>query len=125
MKVNRSLGSKIKRAKYNSDYYKKNPRNKIKAREYSWKNQGIKNADGSWFMNHDREVMLAQQKNKCKICKSDAPGSTGWCVDHDHLTGIVRGILCHGCNKGIGLLKESCEVIEAASNYLKRWKNVN
>lgn len=41
------------------------------------------------------EALLASQGGKCAIC-SEPPARP--VVDHDHLTGAVRGILCHGCN---------------------------
>lgn len=40
-------------------------------------------------------------------------------IDHDHATGQVRGLLCSQCNRAIGLLGDSPEVIEAAARYLK------
>lgn len=40
-------------------------------------------------------------------------------VDHDHETGAVRGLLCMGCNRGIGGLQDSVSVLESAITYLK------
>jgi len=40
-------------------------------------------------------------------------------IDHDHTTGVVRGTLCHRCNKGIGLLQDSPELLQAGIEYLK------
>ena len=41
-------------------------------------------------------------------------------VDHDHKTGKVRGLLCHNCNRALGLLKDSTEYLENCISYLKR-----
>jgi hypothetical protein len=41
-------------------------------------------------------------------------------VDHDHKTGIVRGILCDRCNRGLGLLGDSVEILRSALEYLEK-----
>lgn len=66
---------------------------------------------------HDFNRMLEEQGGVCAICKE--PSDT-WDVDHDHATGQVRAILCHGCNAGIGFLKDSARVASAASEYLTK-----
>ena len=40
-------------------------------------------------------------------------------VDHCHVTGKIRGLLCHQCNVGLGAFKDSIENLECASEYLK------
>jgi hypothetical protein len=70
----------------------------------------------------DYERMLKSQKGKCAICKSTDKGQTGkgfFCVDHDHKTGKIRGLLCHRCNRGLGLLSDSLKNVERAVKYLK------
>lgn len=41
------------------------------------------------------------------------------CVDHDHVTGTVRGLLCNGCNHGIGKLGDNAEGVRRALAYLE------
>lgn len=43
-------------------------------------------------------------------------------MDHDHVTGDYRGLLCNGCNTGLGFLGENFDRIEGISEYLKRFK---
>jgi hypothetical protein len=43
-------------------------------------------------------------------------------IDHCHITGKVRGLLCHKCNKGIGLLGDDPARVAAALNYLEGTK---
>jgi len=71
------------------------------------------------------EEMLAEQGGVCAICKqpeSEVHPSSGkiqpLVVDHNKVTGQVRGLLCTKCNKGIGLLRHSREYLIAAANYL-------
>ena len=70
---------------------------------------------------NDYEVLLKQQNNKCKICGSEPPlvGKKKYlCVDHDHKTGKIRGLLCDKCNRGIGLLNDDYKIIQNALNYI-------
>ena len=67
------------------------------------------------------DTVLKSQNGLCAICGTDDPGSNrkNWCVDHDHKTGRIRGLLCNNCNRGIGLLKEDLFVFESAMVYLR------
>lgn len=74
----------------------------------------------------DWEDLLRRQGHRCAICGSDNPGKTlagklagTWCIDHDHKTGKVRGALCHPCNRGIGQLQDSPEIVRSALRYLE------
>jgi hypothetical protein len=69
------------------------------------------------------KTMFAEQGGVCKICcrSETALGPTGHvrplAVDHDHTTKVVRGLLCHSCNIGIGHLPTE-DLLERASKYL-------
>lgn len=65
------------------------------------------------------EDMLKEQGGVCKICQCDDPGGKGWCVDHCHVTSIVRGILCSNCNLMLGYARDRKEVLAAAAKYLE------
>lgn len=66
------------------------------------------------------DALYAAQQGRCKICGVDeAKASRGKLfVDHHHLTGAVRGLLCHHCNAGLGLFRDSPELLDAAKTYL-------
>ena len=69
------------------------------------------------------ENLLKMQKHKCGVCgASESIGRGGQvtrlCVDHDHLTGAVRGLLCSKCNAAIGLLKDDSEIIKRAVKWV-------
>lgn len=70
------------------------------------------------------EKMKLRQNNRCAICgvHADDTKLKKLCVDHDHQTGYVRSLLCHGCNTGIGLLKEKEEILLKAIEYLRKFK---
>lgn len=63
--------------------------------------------------------MLLEQKGVCAICEKLPKGKRPLCVDHSHLSGKVRGLLCYGCNRALHIL-ESVELLEKAKNYLKK-----
>jgi len=69
------------------------------------------------------EEMLTSQKGACAICFSKLNSSryTKLAVDHDHTTGLVRGLLCMNCNTALGLMKDSAERLISASKYLLRF----
>lgn len=67
----------------------------------------------------DFEKMLKAQKYKCAICKAKFESDTDACVDHDHKTNKVRGLLCNSCNNGLGRFMDNIKYLEAAISYLK------
>lgn len=73
----------------------------------------------------DFNLMMQQQNESCAIClvKVEDTKNKALVVDHNHLTGEVRGLLCSNCNTGIGLLQESQEVMQRACNYINSQQN--
>ena len=65
----------------------------------------------------DYDRMLKDQDGRCKIC-GRTPGHTRLCVDHDHATGEVRGLLCKPCNQALGLFAEDPSIVAKAAEYL-------
>jgi len=63
------------------------------------------------------QALVKQQNGCCAICKSPADTS-GLFVDHNHETGVVRGLLCSACNTALGLLRESTDCILAMLDYV-------
>jgi hypothetical protein len=68
-------------------------------------------------------LSLAQYRNLehdqdgvCKVCKTKPKGRL--VVDHDHATGSVRGLLCSQCNTGLGMFRDSPDLLAAAAGYL-------
>jgi hypothetical protein len=64
------------------------------------------------------EVFVVVQGGACAICGT--AHLEDLCIDHDHESGTVRGLLCQNCNKGLGLFQDSADNLYHASDYLTR-----
>jgi len=62
------------------------------------------------------DAMLAEQNGLCAICR-EAPAEH---VDHDHVTGRVRGLLCFNCNGALGQFRDRRDLMLRAIAYLDR-----
>lgn len=68
------------------------------------------------------DEMLANQNGVCAICQQPPKGGVPLAVDHCHVTGKVRGLLCIACNLVIGNAKEYLSVLDSAIKYLAKSK---
>lgn len=73
--------------------------------------------------------MLDAQGGVCRICGAPPPtggtaprSRTRLCVDHDHITGKVRGLLCERCNYALGHVGDDCGILESMISYLRNAK---
>lgn len=64
------------------------------------------------------QAMYEAQNRACAICGTPRE-ALELVIDHNHKTGKVRGLLCVSCNTGIGHLKDSPDVLDAAIAYLE------
>ncbi len=115
---------------HDSDLYRKMPNgvyvclgckreNAQKYRRKDIKKHNLKNRVKRYGMNiEDYNEMRNKQNGCCAICKSQIVLETSR-IDHDHRTGKVRGLLCVSCNTGIGLLKDSPQIMKNAISYLR------
>lgn len=70
--------------------------------------------------------LLESQGGVCKICggkdsrvwKDGRKQLAPLCVDHNHISGKVRGLLCNKCNVAIALAKDSVDILASAIRYL-------
>ncbi len=62
--------------------------------------------------------LVERQGGACAICGEEPTPPKRLTVDHDHATGRFRGLLCGGCNAGLGNLQDEPELLESALRYL-------
>lgn len=64
--------------------------------------------------------MVLAQGSKCACCGTDKSGSkhNQWCVDHDHVTGAVRELLCKDCNIVLGIIEDSPKHLQRLLQYI-------
>ncbi len=62
-------------------------------------------------------IMLQEQGGVCALCKGVQRTGRVLCVDHDHGTGRIRGLLCIRCNSMLGLFER--QTVTAVQEYLK------
>lgn len=58
------------------------------------------------------------QAGLCAICRRASGKTRRLSVDHDHKTGLVRGLVCRPCNDFLGWIRDNPEVGKFLSNYL-------
>ena len=65
----------------------------------------------------DYDALLSRQGGVCRICRQTCSTGKRLAVDHDHVTGEVRGLLCTRCNRGLGYF--TLETLRRAVAYLE------
>ena len=71
------------------------------------------------------DAMLEEQNGVCAICNKPqcSARNNHFAVDHDHDTGVIRGLLCDRCNRGIGLFGDDVTLLNNAIEYLNHAKH--
>jgi len=118
----------LKYKKYNNEYQKKyikNGKGKKNHNKYNKSKKGKAFIQKSFLKRtynitiEEYKKIKTNQNNKCAICNIDLYKEKS-CIDHNHINGKVRGILCRSCNWGIGHLKDNIKIIQSAVDYLKK-----
>ena len=74
------------------------------------------------FQSEQYVELFNKQNGRCAICgKHQNELKYALCVDHNHINGNVRGLLCKKCNLGIGNLNDDINLLSQAINYLKEY----
>lgn len=64
------------------------------------------------------DEMFKKQNGCCAICKEPKLLDRNLAVDHCHNSKKVRGLLCQGCNMGLGFFKDDINLLSKAILYL-------
>ena len=66
----------------------------------------------------DYQRLYVAQDGRCYICRRATGKTRRLAVDHDHVTGLVRGLLCKPCNRMLGHARDNPEFFTRARTYL-------
>lgn len=109
-------------AEYNKEWQLKNPeraRERWRIAEKKSRNLGRDRAR-KYGLTEDQLNLLLAKHSRCEICNRSFDEIASH-VDHDHATGIVRGVLCSNCNTGIGNLRDDIVLVKKALEYLLKY----
>lgn len=90
-------------------------------RRFNWKKDKITNVDGTPFTMDDYKRNFEQQEGRCRVCdvhQDDLKKALS--ADHDHTTGLFRGLLCFRCNAVLGLFGDNPVLFQSSIEYLKQ-----
>ena len=109
-----------KRKRYAKEYRRKN-REKIKAYRKGYNDSFRGFTKRLWLCYNitpeQHQQLYVDQNGCCALC-DESVAYDKICVDHNHKTGKIRGLLCHRCNHGLGCLGDNIEGLRRAVKYL-------
>jgi hypothetical protein len=115
-KEQRKIYYKTNKEKY-KDYYIKNKHEFLK--KYRKNSRKLRLPKKYNITIDEYELLYNNQNGCCKICGLKLEIL---CIDHNHTTGRVRGLLCGKCNSGIGFFNDNPDLLKNAAKYLKERK---
>lgn len=123
----KSVEQKKKHTEYMRGYNKRNPEKKKRSRTaYREKHKANQLRIRYNLTAEDYAVMLEKQNGVCALCEqpekvkiSKGPGIRSLAVDHDHLTGKVRALLCNKCNVMLGSYEKNRDLFIKFDAYIK------
>lgn len=75
--------------------------------------------------NDEYQRMLVEQDGKCAACKQpERHDNKQLAVDHDHITNVVRQLLCFNCNVTLGSCGDDPEILETLATYIRRHRSL-
>ena len=69
-------------------------------------------------------ALFESQGGACAICGStETENKKRLAIDHCHISGIIRGLLCDRCNRSFGFAKDSSEILRKMADYIELHRN--
>lgn len=101
--------------------YLENIENEREKSRKRWKNRKFYNNFNITL--EEAKILLKKQSNLCLICNkkiflNKAQDFSCANLDHDHVSGKIRGFLCRGCNLGLGFFKDDKKLLKNACKYI-------
>ena len=110
---------KKKRIEYFKQYRQKNRKEIAKHQREYYLNNRISVIERHYNLSYGAWLeMWESQNGKCAICEKVFDSPSDACVDHNHETGEIRGLLCIKCNYGLGQFNDNLQLLENAIEYL-------
>lgn len=117
-----------KQKRYKADYYRKNRKKLLdcSSKHYAknpdkYHDSVLRHLYGIGKPEYDR--MYIAQNGLCAVCQSPPSGKFRLAVDHDHVTGKVRALLCMNCNAALGMVHDNLDTLISMVSYLKQHKD--
>ncbi len=114
---------------YQREYYKKNKDKILKRNAKAYELPEVRERHRASHLRRKHNMSVeeyarknASQSGLCMICNQPTSDGRNLAVDHDHTTGENRDLLCDLCNRGLGLFRDSVNILRNATAYLERWK---
>ena len=114
---------------YHKTYYTKN-KERILARNRKWAKdhpERMRAFTRKWQykelgLDPNIAEKLVSEATQCAICHT-TKSERSWDLDHCHVTGKIRGVLCAKCNKALGLFGHSTVLLQRAIEYAEILSN--
>lgn len=105
---------KIKRKEYKKKY-----NNSLEGKIMHNKNSHKNNINKYKISFSEYQNLVQKQNNLCAICNEKCLTGNNLSIDHNHITGKIRGLLCRKCNTGLGMFNDNIIYLNNAMEYLK------
>jgi hypothetical protein len=99
-------------SRYNSERAKTFQRKEYKRWAFKEREYGISK--------EEYEELSRSQNGLCAVCQKPNIRDHFLCVDHDHETGFIRGLLCHRCNRSVGFAQDDPQTLRRLADYIEQ-----